>query len=139
MSDLAKLISRVLLSAVFILYGYFKFVNVAGILNNPGTKHFWDLVQPGTAVPEWLGYLIAAIEVFGGVAVLVGFLTRWAAAGLVIWIILVTYFGHPFWTMEGADRLANESNFFKNLAIMGGYLMLVASGPGRYSIDGGRG
>jgi putative oxidoreductase len=137
MSDFVKLISRVLLSGVFILYGYYKFMNVNGSLNNAGTKHFWELVQPGTAVPEWLGYLIAAIEVLGGVAVLVGFLTRWAAWGLVIWLILVSYFGHPFWTMDGPDRAANLSNFMKNLAIMGGYLMLAMSGPGRISVDRG--
>jgi putative oxidoreductase len=137
MSDFVKLISRVLLSGVFILYGYFKFMNVNGILNLSGTKHFWELVSPGTAVPEWLGYLIAAIEVVGGVAVLVGFLTRWAALGLVIWLILVTYFGHPFWTLDGDARALNLSNFMKNLAIMGGYLMLAISGPGRISVDRG--
>ena len=51
MSDFVGLISRVLLSAVFILYGYFKLVDVTSILNNPGTKRFMDLVAAGTPTP----------------------------------------------------------------------------------------
>jgi putative oxidoreductase len=136
MSDFLMLVGRALLSAVFILYGYFKFMDVSGILNNPGTKKFMDLVAGGAAPPTWLGYLIAAIEVFGGLAILIGFKARAAAWGLLIWVILATYLAHLFWTMEGPARAANELNFFKNLAIMGGLLFIAAAGPGGASIDG---
>ena len=47
MSDVTNLISRVLLSAVFIVYGLFKLMDVASITNNPGTKRFMDLVAGG--------------------------------------------------------------------------------------------
>src|SRR5258708_7194562 len=65
MSDVVNLISRVLLSAVFIVYGYAKLVDVMSIVNNPGTKRFMDTVAGGMPAPTWLGYLIAAIEFFG--------------------------------------------------------------------------
>jgi hypothetical protein len=43
--------------------------------------------------------------------------------------------GHHFWTMEGAARYANVINFYKNLGIIGGCLLLYVTGPGRYSVD----
>ena len=47
MSDVVILLSRILMSAVFIVYGSMKFVDVTSILNNPGTKRFMDLVASG--------------------------------------------------------------------------------------------
>ena len=58
-----------------------------------------------------------------------------AACAFVIWVIIVTALGHPFWTMEGAARAANQANFYKNLAIMAAYLLLAITGAGRYSLD----
>jgi len=135
MSDTVSLISRILMSLVFIIYGYMKLVDVASIVNNPGTKRFMELVASGAAAPTWLGYLIALIEVIGGLLILIGFKTRLVAWAMVIWIIIVTLLGHPFWTMEGAPRGANMANFYKNLAIMAAYLLLAIHGPGRYSVD----
>jgi putative oxidoreductase len=136
MSDLVSLISRILLSAVFIVYGYIKFVNVDSILGNPGTKKFMELVAGGAAPPTWLGYLIAAIELLGGIAILLGIKTRWVAWGLAIYVVIATGLAHEFWTMEGAARGANQGNFYKNLAIIGGYLLLAIHGGGGYSVDG---
>jgi putative oxidoreductase len=136
MSDVVNVISRVLLSSVFIVYGWLKLMNVDSIVNNPGTKRFMDLIAGGAPTPTWLGYLIAAIEFFGGLAILLGIKTRWIAWALVAYTIVVTYFGHPFWGMEGQPRGANMVNFYKNLAIIAGFMLLATSGGGRYSVDG---
>jgi putative oxidoreductase len=135
MADIVILLSRILMSAVFIVYGSLKFMDVTSIINNPGTKRFMDLIASGAAVPTWLGYLIAAIELIGGLAILIGVKTRWVAWAFVVWVIIVTALGHPFWTMEGAARAANQANFYKNLAIMAAYLLLAVTGAGRYSLD----
>jgi uncharacterized membrane protein YphA (DoxX/SURF4 family) len=71
MYDAANLICRALLSAVLIVLGYLEFVDVTRITNNPGTKRFVQLLT--------VGYLIAAIELFGGMAILLGFKTQWVA------------------------------------------------------------
>jgi putative oxidoreductase len=136
MSDGLIFISRVLLSAVFMVSGYTKFMNVAGILGNAGTKRFMDLVAGGAAPPTWLGYVIAAIELFGGLAILIGIKTRWAAWGLFLWVIVATYLGHAYALTEITTPGANQANFLKNLAIMGGLLLLTATGPGSASVDG---
>jgi putative oxidoreductase len=136
MSDFISLISRVLMASVFVLYGSMKFMDVASIINNPGTKRFMDMVASGAPAPTWLGYLIAAIETLGGIAIILGIKTRWVAWAFVIWLIIATTLGHPFWLMEGAAVAPNKANFYKNLAIMAAYLLLAIHGPGRYSVDG---
>ena len=136
MSDIVIFIGRILMSAVFVVYGTLKFVDVSSILNSAGTKRFMELIASGAPAPTWLGYLIAAIELFGGLAILVGSKTRWVAWAFVVWVIIATALGHPFWTMEGAARAANQANFYKNLAIMGAYLLLAVTGAGRFSLDG---
>src|SRR5262249_46806159 len=136
MPDVVNLISRVLLSAVFIVYGLFKFMDVSSITNNAGTKRFMDLIAGGAPTPTWLGYLIAAIEFLGGIAILVCVKTRGLAWLFFFWLILGGYFGPPFWAMGGPPRGLNMVNFYKNLAIIGGYLLLATAGGGRYSVDG---
>jgi putative oxidoreductase len=135
MSDSVNALSRALMAAVFIVYGYFKFIDVTSILNNPGTKRFMDLVAGGSPAPTWLGYLIAAIELFGGIAILIGFMTRWVALVLGSWLVVATALGHPFWLMEGAARGANQAHFYKNIALLGGFLLLAIAGGGRYALD----
>jgi putative oxidoreductase len=43
--------------------------------------------------------------------------------------------GHHFWTMSGMEQVEAEINFFKNVSIMAGLLLLYLTGPGRYSLD----
>jgi putative oxidoreductase len=71
----------------------------------------------------------------GGLAILVGLKTRAVAWAFVIFLLLETGFVHPFWQLEGAPRAAMQAHFYKNLAIMGGFLLLTMTGGGRYSLD----
>src|SRR5260221_5907869 len=137
MSDTLSLLSRILLSAVFIAYGYLAFSDVGAWLtfNQGALKRFFDMVDGGTAPSTWFGYLIATIQLVGGLAILVGFRTRWVAYAFVAYLILVVFFAHNFWDMQGAARGGNMAHFYKNLAIMGGFLLLALNGPGRYSVD----
>jgi putative oxidoreductase len=137
MSDALSLVSRILLSAVFIVYGYLAFsdVNVWSTFNQAALKRFFDMVAGGMAPPTWFGYLIATIQLVGGLAILVGFRTRWVAYAFVVYLILTVFFAHNFWDMQGAARGGNMAHFYKNLAIMGGFLLLALQGPGRYAVD----
>ena len=135
MSDALIAISRLLLSSVFIVLGYLEIVNVGSVTGNPGALRFMDLLGVGGAAPVWFGYLIAAFEFFGGLAILLGFKTRGVAWAFVIFLLLTTGFVHAFWVLEGAQRAATQAHFYKNLAIMGGFLLLAMTGGGRYSLD----
>jgi putative oxidoreductase len=138
MPDVLNLISRIVLSAVFIVYGYLAFADVKawGNFNQTALKRFFDIVGGGMAPPTWFGYLIATIQLAGGLAILAGFKTRWVAYAFVAYLLLVTFFAHNFWDMQGAARGANMAHFYKNLAIIGGFLLLALQGAGRYSVDG---
>jgi putative oxidoreductase len=138
MSDALNLVARILLSSVFIVYGYLAFADINAWLNfnQAALKRFFDLVAGGMAPPTWFGYLIATIQLFGGLAILIGFKTRGIAYAFVIYLILVIYFAHNFWDMQGAARGANMAHFYKNLAIMAAFLLLALQGAGRYSADG---
>jgi putative oxidoreductase len=138
MSDALNLVARIVLSSVFIVYGYLAFADINAWLNfnQAALKRFFDLVAGGMAPPTWFGYLIATIQLFGGLAILIGFKTRAIAYAFVIYLILIVYFAHNFWDMQGAARGANMAHFYKNLAIMAAFLLLALQGAGRYSADG---
>jgi putative oxidoreductase len=85
--------------------------------------------------PMVFAYAAGLAEVGLGILVAVGWQTRIAAFGLVAVTIVATLLAHNYWDMTGPARRANETAFWKNLAIIGGLLMLMASGAGRYSVD----
>src|SRR5437016_12366187 len=102
MSDTLSLLSRVLLSAVFIVYGYLAFsdVNAWVNFNQAALKRFFDMIAGGTAPPTWFGYLIATIQLVGGLAILVGFRTRWVEYTFVVYLVFVVFFSLHFWDLQ---------------------------------------
>ena len=134
MSDSANLAARALTSAVFIVFGYLQFTNIGTYTTNPAIVKFVG-VTGGVLSPMVIAYLVATIDLFGGLLILVGFRTRWAASVLIMFVVLTLIFAHPFWTFEGPSRAANQVQFYKNLAIIGALLFLIVLGPGRYSLD----
>ena len=122
-------LGRALVSPLFIISGFMKFMNVAGILGSTGTKNFMALIGGG-APPTWLGYLIAATELIGGLMILAGFKTKCAAIALLLFTIVATVLGHQFWIDP-----SQQTQALKNLVIMGALLMLIANGAGAYSVD----
>src|SRR3974390_1637397 len=133
MTDTIQLLSRILISVVFIVFGYLQFTNIAGYTANPNVVKFSGMIG-GLLAPVVIAYLVAAIDLFCGLCVLVGYKARWASIVLLIFVILTLFVAHNFWVMEGASRTANQVNFYKNLAIVGGLLLIFAHGPGRYSL-----
>jgi putative oxidoreductase len=68
-------------------------------------------------------------------AVAVGAFTRPSALLLFLYTLGTALIGHRYWTMTGADYVDSMDSFYKNLSIMGGFLLLYVTGPGKYSID----
>jgi putative oxidoreductase len=134
MPDYPQAIGRVLLSVVFIVFGYLQFTNIGNYIANPAVVKA-AATSGGILSPTVIAYLVAAIDLFGGLLILVGYQTRWAAVVLIAFIVLTFIFAHNFWTMEGAARAANQAHFYKNLSLIGGLLLLIAAGPGSYSLD----
>jgi putative oxidoreductase len=86
-------------------------------------------------MPEILVWLVILVEVGGAILLVVGWRTRLAAWLLAGFVILATAAAHRYWEFDAAQYVPQLTNFMKNLAIIGGLLMVAAVGPGRYSID----
>lgn len=131
MSDLGALIGRALLAAIFILSGFGKLMAVAGIAKMLGDKGFPQ--------PVLFGYAAGVVEFVGGLLILIGFRVRLVALAMIVFVASTILVSHNFWTMEGQAYMQNRTHAMKNLAIMGGFLLLAVFGPGRFSVGGGRG
>jgi putative oxidoreductase len=134
MSNYTQAIGRILISAVFILFGYVQFTHIGGYIANPAVIKFSGLTG-GILSPTIIAYLVAAIDLIGGILILLGYQTRWAAIVLIMFVVLTLVFVHHFWTMEGAAFAGNRAHFYKNLAIIGGLLFLINGGAGSCSLD----
>jgi putative oxidoreductase len=69
------------------------------------------------------------IEIGGGLMVLTGFKVRYAALVMAVWLIPVTLVFHHFWGIPAEQQQDQMVNFLKNVAIMGGLLVLASASP----------
>ena len=123
------LASRIMLAAVFVVFGIRKAMAVAGT-----TKYFASL---GLPMPDVLVGLVILIEIGGGLLLIIGWKTRLVAWILAAFTVCATFAAHRFWEFDGAQYVPQLTSFMKNLAITGGLLMVAACGPGRLSVDKG--
>ena len=127
--DAVALIGRVALALIFITSGFGKLMQFSSTAGYIASKN--------VPLPEVAAGVAVLVELGGGLAVLAGWMTRWAALVIVVFLIVISPVFHGFWTMEGANRMTNEIMFMKNVSMLGGFLLLYAFGPGRYSVDRG--
>jgi putative oxidoreductase len=133
MSDNAYALGRAFLAVVFIVFGFIQFTNIGTYIANPTVIKVAGYT--GILTPTVIAYLVAAIDLIGGILILIGYQTRWATIVLLAFVVLTMIFAHNFWTMDGPPRAANQAHFYKNLALIGGLLLLLTTGPGRVSLD----
>ena len=129
-TSVAPLAGRLMISAIFIFSGLSKLAAHAAMAGYAAAKGL-----PAADLAIWLA---AAIEVFGGLAILLGFQTRIAAWVLFAYLIPTSLVFHNFWALQGMERMDNQAHFLKNVAIMGGLLFVATFGAGAYSIDAAR-
>jgi putative oxidoreductase len=126
-SDEVILIARILLVVLLLIFGWEK-------LNNyPATVGY--MTQMGVPLPPISAVVVIVVEFFFSIAVVLGIWTRPLALVLALYALATAFIGHHYWTMTGAEQYANEINFYKNVSIMGGLLLLCVTGAGKYSID----
>ncbi len=125
--DEAILVARILLVVLFLVFGWGKLTDYAGTVGY--------MTQAGVPMPSVAALVAIVVEVLVALAVALGVWTRPLALLLALYTLGTGLIGHPFWTMEGAARYANAINFYKNVSIIGGFLLLYVTGAGRYSLD----
>ncbi len=125
-SDIVLLIGRILIGWIFVRSGYGKIFDIPS----------YAATFPGRGLPTLLAYIAVPAEFFGGLALMFGFATRYAALIMAIFMLVATFSSHRYWDVtDAAARRAQDSNFYKNMAILGGIFFLFVCGAGRFSLD----
>ncbi|QWD91291.1 DoxX family protein [Polynucleobacter sp. MWH-Braz-FAM2G] len=122
-----NLIGRIAIATLFLPAGILK---LAGIEDTG--SYFGSLHRPVVAILVWL---VMTIEILGGLALIAGYRTRLAAIVLATYTLGASLIGHSFWSAPEDAALIAQLIFVRNMAILGGLLVLAASGGGAYSLD----
>jgi putative oxidoreductase len=126
-NDELILSARLLLAALFLIFGYRKLRDFSGTIN--------QMMQLGVPTPVLAAAVATFMELPVAFAVAVGAFTRPCAVLMFFYTLGTALIGHRFWTMTGTERVDSMDGFYKNLSIMGGFLLLYMTGAGKYSID----
>jgi putative oxidoreductase len=127
--DAFALVGRVLLGLLFLMNSAPRLK--AGLGGTIG--YFTSLGMPA---PEFFAWLSTAIEIVFGIALILGVATRYSALLLLVFTIIATALAHRYWQYPMPAQVGQYINFIKNLAIIGGLLLLFVTGAGRFSVDG---
>jgi putative oxidoreductase len=127
MNNEVILAARLLLAALFLIFGWRKLRDLSGTVS--------QMVQLKAPMPMLAAGVATFMELPVAFAVAVGAFTRPLALLMFLYTLGTALIGHRFWTLKDTERVDGMDSFFKNLSIMGGFLLLFVAGPGRYSID----
>ena len=125
--DVILLLGRVALGAIFVKSGLLKLMALGAFAAS----------LAGRGVPQSSMWAVigATVELVGGILIVTGLRTREASLLMILFVIVATGISHRYWEFAEAARRAQESQFFKNLSIIGGFLLLFVSGSGQFGLD----
>ena len=126
-NDFAALIGRILLAILFVPSGF------SGITGFSDTVGY--IASQGVPLPGAAAAIKVLVEFGAGLLVLIGWKTRWAALAFIVFLAVITPIFHNFWSAPEAEKMMQEINFMKNVGICGAFFLLLAFGPGRFSVD----
>src|SRR5579862_3262996 len=126
-NDELILAARLLLATLFLIFGWRKLRDFSGTVS--------QMAQLGVPTPVLAAAVATFMELPVAFAVAVGAFTRISAVLMFFYTLGTALIGHRYWTVKGADYVDSMDSFYKNLAIMGGFLLLCVIGAGKYSID----
>jgi len=121
------LAARVLLATLFLIFGWRKLRDFSGTVS--------QMAQLGVPTPVLAAALATFMELPVAFTVAIGAFTRVSSVLMFFYTLGTALIGHRYWTVKGAGYVDSMDSFYKNLSIMGGFLLLYVTGPGKYSID----
>jgi putative oxidoreductase len=124
---LLPLFARILIAPLFLVSAARSLYAVAGTTGY--------LARLGAPMPEVTTWIVIGVELVGAALLVVGWRTRLTAWVLVAFVIVATLLGHRFWAADPAQYANQLNHFLKNLAVIGGLLLLAVHGPGRAALD----
>lgn len=124
------IVARLLLAILFISAGVSKFGGLDGTAAYIGSA--------GLPAPTLLAPLVAGFEVLAGLALVLGWQARWAALALAGFTVVASVLFHAFWAVPAEQAMMQQLMFMKNLAVVGGLLLVYGFGAGPVSFDARR-
>ena len=121
------LAGRLALGTIFVESGLLKLTSL--------TAFAASLASRGVPQSSVWAVIGATIEFGGGLLILTGLRIRYASLLMILFVIVATAISHRYWEFTGPNFRTQQIQFFKNLSIIGGFLLLYVTGGGRYSLD----
>jgi len=127
--SLVLLLARVFLITLFLIFGFSKLTGFEGTVQYMNMLH--------APLPTLSAMIAVVAEAFLGLLILIGFYTRPIAVLLALYTLGTAMIGHAYWHTTGdmMQDLNTKIHFFKNMSIVGGFLLLAVAGPGAISVD----
>jgi putative oxidoreductase len=122
-----SLVGRLLLALLFVPAGVMKITGFSGTVGY--------IASVGLPLASLGAVLAIVVEVGAGLALAVGWRARWAALVLAAFTLVATVLFHNFWAMPADQAFVQQLMFFKNIAVVGGLLVVAAFGAGALSLD----
>jgi putative oxidoreductase len=123
--DLLICLARILMGAIFVMSGWEKLMDMPAFVTSAVSR----------GVPEFLGYVAPFVEFGGGVLLIAGLATRYISLILIVFITIASFSSHRYWEAAPAQYAGQFNNFWKNVAMTGGMILLFVTGSGRCAID----
>ena len=120
MTNILDLCARILISALFFTNGVFKIMNYDGTIN-------W---MEGYGVPGILLIPAIILEIFGPVLIILGYKIKITATILSVFCLATAFIFHNDFSNQ-----MQLTSFLKNIALSGGFLLLVINGSKKFSLD----
>lgn len=122
LNQFGPLLGRILIALIFVMAGFNKITGFEGTVGYIASK--------GLPLPEMLAIGAIIVELGGGLMLIAGWYTRWAAAAIFIFTAMTAVLFHNFWAMPPEEAQNQMISFMKNISIMGGLLYVMVYGNG---------
>ena len=130
LQDALALAGRLLMAWIFLPAGIGKVTGFSGTVGY--------IASVGLPMPQAGAAVALVVEIVGGLALIAGFGTRIAALALAAFTLAASFFFHAYWAVPADQQMMQQLLFDKNIAIVGGLLVLAAFGAGAWSLDARR-
>ena len=123
------LVGRLMIAAIFVGSGFRKITGFDGTVGYIASK--------GLPLPQLAAIAAIIVELGGGILLILGWKTRWAAAAMCIFTVVAALIFHNFWAVPAEQAQNQMIHFMKNICMAGGLLYVVVFDSGPLAVDAG--
>jgi putative oxidoreductase len=123
--DFLLLVGRVMIGWIFMQSGWSKIGSIAE----------YGKTFPRRGLQEWMAWVSVPAEFLGGIFLITGFATRYTVLVMLFFMVVASFSSHAYWAVDPKEYRAQHTQFWKNVSMTGGLVVLLATAAGRFSLD----